>query len=302
MPRSKSLDTLLAERKIEHDVDVRLAVMSPLRVGGAVDYVITVKSEAELLLVHDALKQENIPFFMLGDATNILLSDDGFRGAAIRLKGTFASFTISGTVLTAGGGVSMERLSRETRMQKLSGMEFVCALPGTVGGSVVKNATCFGQSVSGILKSLTMFCPEKGITEKKLGEITFGTRTSSIKSCMVLAAVFALEESSEESIQSTTEKYRYIRGVLQPAGRSSGLVFADAAENKAYQMVERVGALSLSFGGAMWYKQFPNYIVNPKNASARDIYMLIKETQKMVAQHYSHELDFNLVMLGDFGV
>lgn len=290
------------KRGIEVKEHHPLKTMTPLRVGGVIDRLVTVTTEEELIGVHEIVRGESIPMVVLGDATNILLSERGFQGVALRLKGSFTDVEFSREGCIAGGGMGMELLSRKARMEKFSGFEFASSLPGTVGGAAAKNATCFGVSFSDVITRIRSVAPDGSIEERATSEIRFGERESDLSGSIVVSVAMKLESSTEDSIQQTTEKYRYIRGILQPSSRSSGLIFRDPPGNKAYKMIERVGAVNLSFNGAKWYKQFPNYIVSGGEATAGDVYKLIVETQKLVYQHFSTELALNLLLLGEFGV
>ncbi|MEK6793858.1 MAG: FAD-binding protein [Spirochaetota bacterium] len=298
----KQLSVYAEKRGLELKESFPLKSMTPLRVGGVIDRLLTVSTEEDLLAVHEILRAESIPSVILGDATNILLSERGFQGVALRLKGAFTEMSFSGDTCTAGGGVGMEVLSRRARMEKLSGLEFASTLPGTVGGATAKNATCFGISFSDIITRVRSIAPDGTIEERMTSEIRFGERESDLGGSVVIGVTMQLEASTEDNIQTTTEKYRYIRGILQPSSRSSGLIFKDPPGNKAYKMIERVGAANLVINGAKWYKQFPNYIVSSGTATADDVYRLIVETQKLVYQHYNAELNLNLLLLGEFGV
>lgn len=295
-----NLAKLLDEKNIEYHRDYRLSSLSPLKVGGSVRMLVYVKSEYELKTLINFVSENKIKYFVLGEARNLLLSEKGFDGVAIKLTGDFYHYRIEGHRLIAGGALPMERAAREARIAALGGLEFAGSLPGSVGGCVRHNVKSFGEALSDILASVTVLNKDGEIEEVSSESIIFGKTDSTLANMIILEAVFALDPEPEYDIDQRTDRYRYIRGMLQPASASTGLIFREHGENKAHLMIERIGALSLNYNGAKLYKKFPNYVVVEEEPTADDVYKLIMETRKRIFQHFNINLDINIVFLGDF--
>lgn len=297
----EQLEAFLRAESFAYEKDYDLSSAIALRIGGNVDFMIPVETEENAAHLYRRLQEYQIPFFVIGEGTNILLSGSGFHGAVIRLEGEFRTFSFDDTTFVSGAAVSMERAAREARLSNLTGLEFACALPGTVGGCVIKNASAFGSSIADVLAHIRVIDHEGTIRVMERDELLVSKTKSNLNGFIVTSATFTLEEGAKDVIDRTTARYRYIRGMLQPNARSSGFVFSDPDhENKAHEMIERVGATNLNYNGARWYRQFPNYILVGNSTRSEDIYALIKDTQKMIFQHYNLHLQMNLMLIGTF--
>lgn len=297
---SEKIENALTEHAIPYNTAFAFASIAPLKVGGEIDMLVTIENEPALLTVYNLIKEYEVPWFALGEGKYILLSDKGFPGIALKLAGDYARFEIQDNTIDTGAAVPLERIAREARVKKLEGLEFASILPGSIGGCILKNSSSFGKSISDVIDTVTILTGEGVLKTLSRDEIVFSGNTSNLRGTVILSARFNLTPEPDVDIHRMTEKFRYVRGVLLPTRSSTGLVFDDADDHKAYQMIERVGAAKLNYNGASWYTSFPNYIVVESQTTANDIYRLIIDTQKMVFQHYNYNLEILLNIIGTF--
>lgn len=302
MPKLCSeIEQTLKDNSIRYQRDFALNSVSSMKVGGKFYCVVIPSDEQQLKFIHDILSDSGISYMPIGEAKNILLSSSGYDGAAVKLGDGFSYFKINENEIDVGAALPMERLAREARLKMLSGLEFASSLPGSVGGCVVQNSRAFGCSIFDSCRKIRILTSDGNYEELDAPDYYKKKKEGKLNNHIVCSALFELESEPEHEIDRIIEKYRYIRGMIQPAGgRASGIIFDDNSNQNAHQMIERVGALSLDFNGTRWYSRFPNYITTKEGSSAEDVYMLISSTKKMVKQHFNVDLSVRLVMTGSF--
>ena len=175
------------------------------QVGGEADCVILIETEEELSALNRYLNQIGLPYFVLGNGSNLLVSDQGFHGIVLKTKGNFEKISTNGNKITAQAGALLSQIAKEACEQGLSGMEFAAGIPGTAGGAVIMNAGAYGSELKDVLTWVRVLDTEGKILTLEAGELELGYRTSRIPSegYVVLEAGFKLAAGDREALSGT---------------------------------------------------------------------------------------------------
>ncbi|WPC37959.1 UDP-N-acetylmuramate dehydrogenase [Brachyspira hyodysenteriae] len=300
----KIVESFLKERNIEYYINQAFSNFSSFNVGGNIDLYIVVKKISDFLELADFLCKNVIDYFVMGDTSKVIVSDNGYNGIVVSLEGEFESFEfLEDGVLKSNSSAILERLSHESRIRNLSGLEFVALVNTRIGAAIYDKLESFGISLLNFVKSITLFnkqsCTVTELTKDEYLALTEKER----RFIIILSVVLVLEKDSPESIDNRIDWFRYIRGAVAPTEASIGPVFEDFYDVKAYEMVERVGGLDMKFGAMKWHARFPNYIINESlydsecDCKAEDVINLIEDTRKKIEQHYAFNPKINIVLL-----
>ncbi len=272
----------------------KLNTHTTFRVGGAAKALLTVNSVEELKTVLALLQSEKEPFFLLGNGSNLLISDLGFDGYVIRLLGDFEDVSQDGKCIAAGGGIMLSKVCRFAADNSLSGLEFAFGIPGTVGGAMVMNAGAYGGEMKDVVKSVELMDYDGNLYNLSCEEMAFGYRDSIVKhkDFIVLRTVFALEEGVKEEITAKMDEVMQKRRDKQPLEHpSAGSTFKRPEGAFAGKLIQDAGLAGARIGGASVSKKHCGFIVNDMGGTASDIDRLMK----LVADRVKEESGFTLV-------
>lgn len=248
-----------------------------------------------------AIKQEESEAFVVGNLSNILVSSDGYDGALICTK-KMDNISFDGSIVTAGAGVRGTKLSKLALEKGLSGLEFMVAFPGSVGGEVFMNAGAHGQVIADVLISAQVYCPEKGVITLTNKDFEFSYRTSICQSkpYSVLEAKFQLISESLDAIQEKMNENLTFRQNKQPSLilPNCGSTFRNPQGDSAGRLLEAAGAKGLVSGGAHVWENHANFIINDGDASSLDILRLMDEMYSRVKEKFNIELKPEVRYLG----
>ena len=239
----------------------------------------------------DILKEEKV--FILGNGSNVLVSDKGFNGYVINTK-KVNKITINGDLIVASAGAKLKDVVQIATDNCLSGLEFAIDIPASVGGAVCMNSGCFGKCVG---ENVIWVKGANGVYNNNSCE--FGYRTSRFFTEPILEVCFKLKPWDNETIESKLEHYKKIRSSKAPKGRSCGSVFKNE-EYFAGKLIDDAGLKGFTIGGAKISDKHANYILNFNKATSADIYKLIKHVKEKVYSCFGIELKEELVYIGDF--
>ena len=188
------------------------------RIGGPADYYLCPHSAKEIQKVVEICKEEKLPYFILGNGSNLLVSDKGYRGAVIQLWKNVSDIQVEGCLIQAKAGASLAKIAAQALEEGLTGMEFAAGIPGTLGGAVVMNAGAYGGEMKDILKEALVMDGEGRIFTLTKEELKLGYRTSIVKEkgYIVLAAVLELQPGDREEIRKLMEDLKQRRVEKQP--------------------------------------------------------------------------------------
>ena len=228
--------------------------------------------------------QPNAPLTVIGGGSNLLIRDGGIPGITVHLGKTFDTLKIDGDKIICGTGVKNMEIARAAMEAGLSGFEFLCGIPGTLGGSIRMNAGAHGRSTADITEEVTAF----DIIGKKIvlprNEIPFDYRTNALPDNWIFTGVVLKgTPENKENIQKRMAEYRQIREKAQPIGaRTAGSIFKNPIGLKAWQLIEKAGCRGLKYGGAMISEKHCNFFINTGKATAQDFETLGETVQKRV--------------------
>jgi UDP-N-acetylmuramate dehydrogenase len=264
---------------------IPLARYTSFRIGGKVPYFVRVYSKRALLKVLGIIKKRDMRYFIIGAGTNLLVYDEGYDGVVLKLDGIFKKMRRNGNIFVCGAAVACETFVSAAATAARSGAEFLCGIPGTVGGGLKGNAGAFGKSFSDIVKTVNVI--DRDLEEKTIDRdrITFAYRNSGIQNGTVITGVeIELSRGNRERILRDMQRNKKHRWKRQPVEASAGSFFKNPVPLSAGKLIEQCGLKGLTVGNAQVSRKHANFIVNLGNAKARDIVQLAGIVQKVVRE------------------
>lgn len=280
-----------------------MARHTTFRVGGPADWFVEPDSADELGAVIKACREEQVPFYILGNGSNLLVGDKGYRGVMVALGKNFGTVSVEGTGLCAGAGALLSAAARQALGHGLSGLEFAAGIPGTVGGAVVMNAGAYGSEMCGVLDTVTVMAEDGQVKQVPARELELGYRTSSIpgKGYVVLEAKMALQPGDREAIRARMEELAAQRRGRQPLEfPSAGSTFKRPEGYFAGKLIQDAGLRGFAVGGAQVSEKHCGFVINRGNATAADILALCREVQARVKAQSGVGLEMEVKLLGEF--
>ncbi|NLZ93455.1 MAG: UDP-N-acetylmuramate dehydrogenase [Firmicutes bacterium] len=269
------------------------------KIGGPADLYVQVQNVRELVYVLSLLQQNGIPWFILGNGTNLLVHDEGYRGSVIHLSGKFKDFKFNGLMLEAGAAVPLAVLARRANSLGLSGLTFAGGIPGTVGGAVVMNAGAHGHCLSEVLVDVQILDSSLELHTCQASELGLNYRKSKISSSEIICFVrFQLEAGDKVELERQSRDYLMFRHNRQPRQPNAGSIFKNPPDTAAGSLIEAAGLKGYRVGGAMISDIHANFIVNCQQATAQDVMTLINIVRRKVAQQFGIELELEVRLLG----
>lgn len=281
--------------------DERMQRHTSYRIGGPAALYITCDSYADLRLVNGVLREEGVPWVIMGRGSNVLVSDEGYGGAVITLGKEFRRFALDeDTRLHVGAGVALQRIVTEAFGRALSGLEFAVGIPGTVGGAVSMNAGTAERWVGSVIDEVVTFRPGEGLVRYAGADIAWFYRGSNLPPReIILEATFALVPGDEVQVKRAMDDMLARRKAAQPLEcPSCGSVFRNPEGHKAAQLIEECGLKGFSVGGAQVSEKHANFVVNTGQASAADVTRVIVHVMNQVRGRHGIELRPEVKFLG----
>lgn len=270
------------------------------RVGGCADFFVEVDTQEELA----ALLQTGCSFFLIGNGSNLLVSDAGLRGVVLHLSQRFGEITVTGTALVCKAGASLAAIAKAAYEHGLTGFEFAAGIPGSLGGAVVMNAGAYGGEMRQVVRRVRLMKADGTIVEKNTEEMHFGYRHSLLKEergLIVLEAEIGLEYGEQAAIKAVMEELAARRRSKQPLEYpSAGSTFKRPEGYFAAKLIQDAGLCGFCVGDAQVSEKHCGFVVNRGNASAADIYSLIREIQKRVEEKFKVRIEPEVICLGEF--
>ena len=295
------LDEITAKIADENiSTGVPLSRFSTYRVGGPAALLIKIEDTTVFSTLVKALKKFHLPVLLIGNGSNVLISDDGFEGAVLKLGESFETIEIEGEVVKAGAAVKLPVLARETVKFGLSGFEWAVGVPGTVGGAVRMNAGGHGSDIASSLLEVTTINLLTGVSSNVPAKaLDFSYRYSCIKNTdFVLDAKFELiQGDKDESKRFLNEIVRWRRD-NQPGGQNSGSVFTNPEGDSAGRLIEAAGLKGTRIGSAHISEKHANFIQVDDDGSAEDVRKLMSLVVEKVEAFHSITLIPETVLVG----
>lgn len=273
------------------------------RIGGPADIFAEPASREEMQLAVSYAHERSIPLIIIGAGTNILVSDEGFRGMIIKVGSGLDRISVNENLITAEAGAKLSRLAAAARDAGLGGFEFLAGIPGTVGGAVFMNAGANGSSVGTLVIEILLLNPDGYFIKKTKDEMKFGYRSSLLQDehAVVMEAVFSGYRRDKETVREAMAAYIKKRKETQPLQYpSAGSIFKNPPGDSAGRLIEAAGLKGERVGGAQISMLHANFIVNLGGATASDVLMLIDRARKTVLECFGIELKLEVKVIGCF--
>ncbi|MCU6724803.1 UDP-N-acetylenolpyruvoylglucosamine reductase [uncultured Clostridium sp.] len=273
------------------------------RIGGPAEYLILPQTTEEIADVIKLCRQEEIPWYIVGNGSNLLVADEGVRGVVIQLLRNFNQIQVEGCQIRMQAGAQNAAVAKRALDASLTGFEFAAGIPGTIGGAVVMNAGAYGGEMKDILKEVTVLDPNGMIRTIPAEELELGYRTSIIarKGYVVLEAVIVLKTGTPKEIKAAMDELKEKRVTKQPLEYpSAGSTFKRPEGYFAGKLIMDAGLRGFSVGGAQISEKHCGFVINKGNATAKDVTELMDETKKIVMEKFGVALEPEVKRLGQF--
>lgn len=273
------------------------------RIGGNADYFVKPGNADEVAAVIVVFREYNIPYFILGNGSNLLVSDDGYRGMIINIMDNMDSVTVDGRIITAQAGAMLVRVSVMARDNALTGLEFASGIPGTIGGAVYMNAGAYGGEMKNVVKTVRAIDEYGRIYELDSEKMDFSYRHSIVeeRKLIVLEVTLELEHGSREAIDDRMKELAEARRSKQPLEYpSAGSTFKRPEGYFAGKLIMDAGLRGYSVGGAQVAEKHCGFVINKGGATASDVVELIRDVQHDVDDKFGVTLEPEVKMLGEF--
>lgn len=292
------LHGLLANVRGEVRFDEPLARFTSMKIGGPADALVMPADEEDLRIVVTAAHATKIPLFVLG-GTNIVVRDGGMAGVVLRLAVLKAIRSAGDNRLYAEAGALFPTLSHAAKDAGLSGLEFACGIPGTVGGAIVMNAGTRDGEIADVLERVRLMAPDGAIREIPKSQLGFRYRGSSLPPGIVLGCTVALTPASVEAVDAGMQTILAYRRETQPLHLpNAGCIFKNPPHYSAGKLIDELGLKGYRIGGVQVSERHANFMVNTGGGTAKDLVALIRHVGGRVERERSITLELEVKIVG----
>lgn len=272
------------------------------KIGGSADFLVTPRTVDQIQNLIKTLKKENIPVFIMGNGSNLLVSDKGIRGVVIKLSKNFSSFSISGDEVTAQSGILLSTLSKSIVNESLSGFEFASGIPGTIGGAVTMNAGAYDSEMKNIVEEVVAMDMDGNIRTFTNQEMNFRYRKSRVtdETLVVLEAKLKLEKGNIEDIKAKIDDFTVRRTTKQPlTAYSAGSTFKRPEGYFAGKLIEDAGLKGIIMRNAAVSSLHSGFVINTGDATCENILELIEFIKLTVFSKFGVMLEEEVRVVGE---
>ena len=277
-------------------------------VGGPADVYFVAENEDALREAYTLARSHDVPVFIFGSGSNILVGDKGVHGLTIENR----TDTIEGPVQNGAGmkvrvasGVSFATLARRMANAGYSGVEWACGIPGSLGGAVVTNAGAYDRSLADVVRGARLSGADGTVTELTPADLQLTYRNSAftrgeLRDAIVLSVDLRLDRGDASDLKARVKEMDAARKAAQPPGRNCGSVFKNPPDHPSWWYVDQAGLRGHRIGNAQFSEQHSNFILNLGNAQASDIMALVDLAKERVREQFGVELETEVMMVGEF--
>ena len=278
-----------------------MAAHTTFRIGGPADIFVKPADKEEIRWAVRSAREKKVPFVVVGNGSNLLVSDQGFRGMIIHLGGDYKEIQVEGSTIRAEAGASLAMVARMALDHDLAGLEFAAGIPGSVGGAVSMNAGAYGGEIKDVLLWADLMTPEGEFIRMTPEELDLSYRHSIVfeKDYIVLAACFQLQESRREEILARMEDLAQRRKSKQPLEYpSAGSTFKRPEGYFAGKLIQDAGLKGYTVGGAQVSEKHSGFVINRGGAEACEVAFLIRQVRKKVAEQFGVTMEPEVRFIG----
>lgn len=290
---------IYSENQIELNAKMRDHIY--FKVGGPVDVLLKPNTKEQVVKTIKVCLENNIPYYVIGNGSNLLVKDGGIRGVVIKLT-ELNSIRVEGNKIIAETGALLKDVSNEALNNKLTGLEFACGIPGSIGGAVFMNAGAYGGEIKDVIESAEVLLEDGSIVSHNNEELKLGYRTSKVmtENGIVLEATFNLKNGEYDDIKNVVEDLTQKRESKQPLEYpSAGSTFKRPEGYFAGKLIQDAGLKGYSIGGAAVSSKHSGFVINKGGATAKDILDLIAYIQKEVKDQFGVDLHPEVRIIGE---
>ena len=291
----------LMQAGISYKTQVPMHLYTTFRTGGPVDLLIEPKTADEVVQSIVILKEQDVPYIVLGGCANILVSDEGIEGAIVLLSKAFSTISAKENLLTANAGARLTSLVGEAHKHGLTGLEFAAGIPGTVGGGVYMNAGAYGGELGDFIYAVTTLNTNGNLQHFSRSEMVFGYRKSPFmhNGHIILSCTFALEHGDVDAAKAYAKELNARRKQKQPLEfPSAGSTFKRPTGNYAGVLIEQCKLKGFRIGGAMVSEKHAGFVVNYDHATTADILAVIQHVEQTVKAKTGVTLEREVRIIG----
>lgn len=284
-------------------VDEPMKRHTTFRIGGPADFFLLPSTVDEVRGILEICHEEELPYFILGNGSNLLVSDKGYRGVIIQLYRNFSNISVEGNEICASSGALLSQIAAAARNASLTGFEFAGGIPGTLGGAVFMNAGAYGGELKDVLKEAVVMTEQGEILTLPVEKLDMGYRTSRIKKAgyLVLEARLVLEQGDMDKIRDITKDLTEKRVSKQPLEYpSAGSTFKRPEGYFAGKLIMDAGLRGYQVGDAQVSEKHCGFVINKGNATAADVLTLIENVREKVQEQFGVTLEPEVKFLGEF--
>mgnify|MGYP004727185131 CR=1 FL=1 len=284
-------------------VDEPMKRHTTFRIGGPADFFLLPSTVDEVREILEICREEELPYFILGNGSNLLVSDKGYRGVIIQLYRNFSNISVEGNEICASSGALLSQIAAAARNASLTGFEFAGGIPGTLGGAVFMNAGAYGGELKDVLKEAVVMTEQGEILTLPVEKLEMGYRTSRIKKAgyLVLEARLVLEQGDMDKIRDITKDLTEKRVSKQPLEYpSAGSTFKRPEGYFAGKLIMDAGLRGYQVGDAQVSEKHCGFVINKGNATAADVLTLIENVREKVQEQFGVTLEPEVKFLGEF--
>lgn len=296
----QQLQALCTQYGMQLETDVKLSQRTTFRIGGTADYWVNISSVQGLQALLAYCKAQNIPCFVMGRGSNILASDEGFRGVILHLGNAFAEITVSGTIVTCQAGAQLGAAARAAADHSLTGMEGLSGIPGTIGGAVYMNAGAYGTEMKDVVIKCEYLAADGTVKTMQAADLDFSYRHS-VFCCnggIVLTVIMELQKGDPETIRERMEELQTQRKTKQPLEYpSAGSTFKRPQGSYASMLIDQCGLKGASVGDAQVSEKHAGFVVNKGCATCADVLALCRKVREKVESETGYILELEPILL-----
>ena len=288
--------------------DEPLSNHTSFKVGGQAKYIVYPKTTNEIINIIDLCQKNNMPYYIMGKGSNLLVSDKGYEGIIIKIEDDFSNINIRQLskekyLVHAQAGISLSKMAKFLASNELVGFEFAAGIPGTLGGAVTMNAGAYDGEIKDIIKAATVLDKDCNLITLSKEELDLAYRSSIIqkKGYIVLEVEFSLSKGNSNEIFAKIKELNNRRREKQPLEYpSAGSAFKRPVGNYAGKLIMDSGLKGYSIGGAQVSTKHCGFVINKGNATATDVFNLLNHIKKVVYEQYGVALEQEVKIIGDF--
>ena len=302
MDKQRIIDKLKDKGVYNIKIDEEMKKHTSFKIGGKADILVWAENEANIVDTMEIARHEDIPIYIMGNGSNLLVRDGGLRGIVLKIGDAYKDMEVRGNKIICQAGASLTGISRLAVKNSLKGFEFANGIPGTIGGGVIMNAGAYGGELKDVVKKVRLLTREGHVLTLANEDMEFRYRRSKAldEELVVLSVELELEKGKQEEIKEEVRHLTKQRTSKQPLDLpSGGSTFKRPPGYFAAKLIEDANLKGLIHRGAQVSSKHCGFIVNIDNAKAKDVLDLVDTVKKVVRDKFNVDLEMEIKVIGE---